>query len=169
MFVDKNVNLIGLNVDSSVGKHFLRGEERFLVGGARANTLVSPSLEHHPRSSTLPRESHKCIRCLDHDFMLIRGGAKFCFSWPGLNHSWAFFFSFWLHPNSWVQNSPPCFLNMSLTSQKSSIPYCHCWPQCMVNWGFSSASLAPDIFRITGQGTPPLNWLPWFPFVIFIY
>lgn len=154
MFVDKNVDSIGLNVDSSVGKHFLRGEERFLVRGTQANTLVSPLLNHRPRSSTLPRESHKCIRCLDHDFMLIKRGAKFCFSWPGLNHSWAFFFfSFWLHLNSLVQNSPPCFLNMTLISQKSSLPYFHCWPRWVVNWGFGNASsLAPDIFRITGQG-----------------
>lgn len=133
MFVDKNVNLIGLNVDSGVGKHFFRGEERFLVRGAQAHALVSPSLNHHPRSSTLPRESHKCIRCLDHDCTLIKAGAKFHFSWPGLNHSWAFFFfSFWLHLNNLVQNSPPCFLNMSLSSQKSYITYFHCWPRCVV-------------------------------------
>lgn len=132
MFVDKNVNLIGLNVDSSVGKHFLRGEERFLVRGAQAHTLVSPSLNHHPRSSTLPSESHKCIRCFNHDCMLIKAGAKFGFSWPKFNHSWAFFFSFWLHLKNLVQNSPPCFLNMNLTAQKSNITYFHYWPQCVI-------------------------------------
>lgn len=149
MFVDKNVNLIGLNVDSSVGKHFLRGEERFLVRGAWAHALVSPSLNHHPRSSTLPRESHKCIRCLDHDCMLIKAGAKFHFSWPGLNHSWALFFFFMAASQQFrVELSTMLFEHESYFTKILYYIFPLLTPVCG-NWGFSNASLAPDIFRIT--------------------
>lgn len=175
MLDDKNVNLIWLNVHTSVGNHLLHGGKReSLVRGTWAQTQTASSLSHHPRSSRHPHESHRCIQGLGHECMLIKPGAKFPF-WPGFNQDGfgvfavvllllLFLFFFWLHLHSLEQRThyPACW------TQKSCITYFQHWSLCG-KCGFSNTQLAPEIFGIVGHGAPALSWLPCLCFVISVH
>lgn len=117
--------------------------------GTWAQTQTSFSLGHHPRSSGLPHESHRCIQWLDQECMLIKAGAKFPI-WPGFNHNTSFLFFLHLH------NLEQRTLHCAFWTQKSCITYFHCWSLCVVTVDSVMFSWHLIFWGWWDMGAPPL-------------
>ena len=87
----------------------------------------------------------------------VKIGAKFPFSWPGLNHSWAPFF--WLLLSSFAQNSPPHFSNISLIRQKSCVTHSSWCSRGRSSGPYRNPSRAFNVFRIMVCAVSTLNCL----------
>lgn len=87
--------------------------------------------------------------------ILINSGARFPFSWPELNHSWALF---WLLLSNFVQNSPRCSSNMTFIPQKCCITH-SCW--CSREEPWPIPSYLTGIWHFFDDCSwNPNSWLP---------
>lgn len=100
-----------------LGALFYR-REGCCLGTYELKPKTSSPCSHHSKTYGVPPANRRHIQRLGNYCILINSGARFPFSWPELNHSWALF---WLLLSNFVQNSPRCSSNMTFSPQKSCI------------------------------------------------